>query len=160
MESEKITLTKMEALMAMNVGAMRQFSSIFGRRGDRHGASGEWDLHIQGAMGELCVCKALGVYWDGAIDVFKRADVGSDIQVRTRSKHHYDLIVRDNDADEDRFVLVTGVCPEFIVWGFIFGADARDPEWRHGHGNREPAFFVPREKLLPLGDIFHPTFES
>jgi hypothetical protein len=148
--SEVVVLTKMEALMAMHVGAMRHFSSIFGGREDRHGANGTWDLHIAGAMGELCVARVLGIYWDGAIDVFKKADLGADIQVRTRSRHEYELIVRDDDDPSDRFVLVTGSCPHFIVRGYIRGEDAQVAEWRHTHGNREPAFFVPQSALLPI----------
>lgn len=145
-----VTLSKMEALMAMNVGGMRHFSSIFNNREDRHGASGAWDLHIEGAMGELCVAKALGIYWDGAIDVFKKADLGSNIQVRTRRRHEYELIVRDDDKIEDRYVLVTGRCPCYVIRGYIFGLDAREPEWRKSHGGREPAFFVPQDALSPL----------
>lgn len=148
--SEVVNLTKMEALIAMEVGGMRHFSSVFNGRQDQHGASGAWDLHIEGAMGELCVAKVLGIYWDGAIDVFKRADIGSDIQVRTRSRHDYELIVRDNDSTDDRYVLVTGKCPHYIVRGYIFGLDAHVEEWRKEHGGREPAFFVPQSALSPL----------
>lgn len=145
----EVSLSKMEALMAVNVGLMRHFSSLFAGRADKHGAREAWDLHIEGACGELAVAKVTGAYWDAAIDVFKRPDVGG-LQVRTRSRHDYELIVRVNDRDSDRFVLVTGRCPRYVIRGFIVGADAKQQRWLKAHGDREEAYFVPHDALTPL----------
>lgn len=143
-----VMLTRMEAAMALHVGVMRHMTSVFRGRQDRHGAALSWDLHLEGACGELAYCKHAGIFWDGSIDVFKRPDIGGSIQIRTRSRHDYELIVRDDDADTDWFVLITGRMPRFEIRGCLRGADAKRAEWRQTHGDREAAFFVPTKELL------------
>lgn len=110
-------------------------------------------MHVEGALGELAVAKALGMYWSGSINGFRAPDVGQSIQVRTRSRHDYDLIVRDSDADEAAFVLVTGSAPEYHVRGWMRGALAKRDEYRQEHGGRPPAYFVPAAHLLSLGAL-------
>lgn len=144
-----ITLTAHEMLLASDVGRMRQISSL--RRGlaDAHGYSGDdgWTAHIEGACGELVVAKLLGLYWDGSVNTFQRGGDVADLQVRTRSKHYYELIVRPNDKDDARFILVTGIAPVYRVRGWILGRDAKRPEWSQTHGGRPAAFFVPHGSL-------------
>jgi hypothetical protein len=139
--------------MAMNIGSMRHLTALFARREDRHGAVCTWDLHIEGACGELAAAKGLGVFWDGSINTFKRPDLPG-VQVRTRSRHEYELIVRDDDAPGARFLLVTGQCPRYCVRGWILGADARRDAWRQTHGDREPAYFVPHAALHPPATLY------
>lgn len=95
----------------------------------------------------MALAKCLGLYWSPTVNVFKDADIGRDIQVRTRSKHEWDLIVRPQDNDDDTFYLVTGVCPSFIVQGSILGRDAKRKEWLRDYGKRPPAYFVPKRML-------------
>jgi len=132
---------------------MRHIVSIFRHLEDRHGAHGDWTLHIEGAAGEVAVAKATGRYWQASVNSFKTGgDVGK-LQVRARSDHNYELLVRDDDPDEPPFVLVTGKAPHFWVRGWMYGWDAKRVEWRRNHGNREPAFFVPHEYLLPMEEL-------
>lgn len=101
----KVELTTPEFLNAINIGVIRQCSSLKKGLRDSHGAKSDngWDMHIEGACGEAAVAKALNVFWSGTVDTFKRGgDVGNKIQVRTRSKSYYELIVRKDDRDEDR----------------------------------------------------------
>ena len=145
----KVTLTMSEVLMAATIGVMRQISALKRKLPDRHGCTKDvgWQVHIEGACGELAAAKAMGKFWDGGINTFKASDIGESIQVRTRSRHDFDLIVRSDDSDTDWFVLVTGVCPEYEVRGGIRGADAKMPEYLNTFGGREPAYFVPAGAL-------------
>lgn len=150
----KVDLSWYELELAVNVGSRRQMESIRKNLQDAHGYNGEdgWTKHIEGACGEMVVAKLLGMYWDGSVNTFKRPDVGT-IQVRTRSKSTYDLIVRPNDEDDSIFVLVTGVAPSFEVVGFIRGGDAKQEAWSESYGDRPSAFFVPQESLMPIENL-------
>lgn len=151
MEADQITLTWQEAAMASEVGRLRQLASIKAGRQDRHGFAGDgWDVHIEGACGELAVAKRLGVYWDGSIDNFGGPDIPGGLQVRTRSQHGYELLIRPGDSDTAVWVLVTGRCPNYRVRGWLRGSEARQPRWLKSHGNRPAAYFVPTSALHPI----------
>lgn len=140
--------------MASEIGRLRQLASI--RRGSVHkyGFTGSgWTEHIEGACGEMVVSKFLGIYWDGSVDTFKAPDVGLKIQVRTRSMHNYELIVRNDDSDDELYVLVTGKCPSYRIHGYIAGRDAKKREFLQTHGNRPSAYFVPHAALLNIADL-------
>lgn len=140
--------------MSSEIGRLRQLASV--RRGspDNYGFAGPgWSEHIEGACGELVVCKFIGVYWDGSIDSFARADIGRSIQVRTRSKHSYELIVRPDDADDHIYVLVTGVCPKYTIRGYLYGRDAKKDAYLQTHGGRDAAYFVPHSALMSPYDL-------
>lgn len=141
-------------MTAAQVGVMRNVSAIRAGKTNQHGFDEDgWNIHIEGACGELAAAKALNIYWDGSVNTFKKgADVGP-YQIRTRSKHSYDLLVRNDDRDEDIFILVTGRAPEFVVHGWLSGRDAKQDRFLKDHGNRHPAFFVPKSELRPLSTL-------
>jgi hypothetical protein len=122
-------------------------------RADAHGlgkADG-WGMHIEGAAGEMAADKAMDLYWSPTVNTFKSGgDVGHSIQVRTRSRHRYDVIVRADDRDDDTFVLVTGRPPDFRVHGTIRGRDAKRKEWWAEHGGRPGAWFGRASALRPI----------
>lgn len=146
----EVSLEPFEVRLAAGVGMSRHVAALEKGLPDRHGFSGDgWKVHIEGALGELVVAKALNRFWSGSVNTFKGGDVGR-LQVRTRSSHTYDLIVRSSDADEEYFVLVTGQCPHYRVHGWIKGADAKQPQWVQSHGDRPAAWFIPQNALKPL----------
>jgi hypothetical protein len=149
----EVRLSGAEVVMAATVGIHRQIEALRRALPDKHGYKGDgWSEHIEGAGGEAAVGRATGSYWAGTVNTFKQGgDVGRK-QVRTRSGETYDLIVRDDDPDDAPFFLVTGRLPNFKVWGWIWGRDAKRPEWRKAYGDRPAAFFVPKEALTPLAD--------
>jgi hypothetical protein len=101
----------------------------------------------------MAAAKAMDRYWNGSVDTFQNGgDVGR-LQVRTRRKQSYELIVRPHDRDADVFVLVVGVAPVFDVRGWMMGRDAKQPEWLMDHGGRPPAYFVPSDALHPIGEL-------
>lgn len=151
-EGVAIILTQAELLLAATIGVQRQVEALRQGLPDKHGFDGgeAWTVHIEGACGELAVAKALDRYWSGTINTFKLSgDVGK-LQVRTRSRTHYDLLVRDDDCDEDIFVLVVGRAPSYRVVGWIRGKDAKRSEYRQSYGNRPIAYFVPQSALTPF----------
>lgn len=148
-----VTLTGPEMYMCAQVAAQRHIESILSSRADRHGAANSDDRlgkHFEGACGELAYCKSRNLHWGGTVNSFKGADVGPNTQVRTRSEHNYDLIVRTDDSDLDWFVLVTGRPPSYCVRGYIRGRDAKKPEWLSNYGGHGQAWFVPQAALKDI----------
>lgn len=144
----KVSLENYEVLNAANIGCRRQIGAIFSGREDTFGFEGDgWGIHIEGACGEAAFAKGLNLYWSGSVNTFKQGgDVGS-LQVRTRSREDYDLIVRSKDRDDDIFVLVTGQVPTYTIRGWIRGIDAKQSKYLKGHGGRTPAYFVLQKDL-------------
>ncbi len=148
----EVTLTIVEMQHAAMLGAWRQIESTRLGVKDRFGADSEngWTLNIEGAAGEMAVAKTLDRYWGMPVNTFKQGgDVGA-LQVRTRSRHNSDLIVRPCDRDGDVFILVTGRAPRFRIHGYAWGQQAKRACWLHDYGGRPPAYFVPQSALRPL----------
>ena len=148
----EVTLTAAEQLMAQTIGLLRQAASVRMGLSNKHGrAGGDEDTdHILGACGEIAAARVLGRYWGGDVNSFKRADIGRNVQVRTRSRHDWELLVRPDDDSEAIFILVTGAPPRLRVHGWMQGHDAKRADWLRDHGGRPPAFFVPQAALRPL----------
>lgn len=144
-----VRLTPHELFMAANVGLRRQVSSLVAGRQDRHGLNPDdgWRVHIEGACGELAVAKFLGKYWDGSVDTFRSLPDLDNVEIRTRSKHYYELLIRTDDDPDKVYILVTGTAPNYRVRGWMKGRDAQRDEWLQNHGGREAAWFVPPEHL-------------
>jgi hypothetical protein len=133
---------------------MRHIAAVKAGLKDRFGAEqGGWNLHIEGALGELAMAKHLGLFWSASVNTFHAPDLGAFIQVRTRSSHAYDLIVRMEDDKTDVFALLTGVAPEYWAHGWILGVDAQNEAWWKTHGDRPGAWFVPKQQLRPFRDL-------
>lgn len=147
----KVVLTKSEMFMAALTGVQRQIESVADGRKDKHGYDGQdgWGIHIEGAMAEIAVAKALNRYWDAGVNTFKAGDVGN-IQVRHTKLAGGRLIVREGDTSEDVFVLVTGTSPAYSVLGWIRGMDAKKEEYWQAPAGRPGAYFVPQSHLHNL----------
>jgi len=153
LEVVHVKLTRYELFMGAMTGVRREIEALVRGLPERHGAKKEhgWTLHIEGALGELAVAKVLNQFWSGTVNTFKAGgDLGSRVQIRTRSERWHELIVRDDDADDARYVLVVGTAPEYDVVGSKLGREARRAEWRKPHGGREEAYFVPQDQLDPV----------
>lgn len=140
--------------MAAGVGVRRHWQAIARGLPDAYGCDAlGWSEHIEGACGELVVAKALNLHWSGSVGTFKNADLGLWLQVRTRSKPEYELIIRPDDAEDENYVLVTGKCPRYEIRGWISGRDGKREEWLKGHGGRYFAHFVPHSALHPIDHL-------
>jgi len=150
-----VVLTPMEEAMAVTLGTGRQEEALQSKRKDQHGFDGKKGLqiHIEGAAGEIAFAKAFGLYPGFTINTFKAADIGANIQVRTRSDKRYGLIVRPDDADDSIFVHVIGARPNYAIMGWMLGWTAKAPMYVQTYGDRPPAYFVPSEDLRDLSDL-------
>lgn len=147
-----ITLTSGEIRQGALVGVMRQVENFEKGRRDAFGAERDrgWQYAIEGALGEMAFAKWLNVYWHGA-HTFRADDVTGRWEVRTRSKHSYDLIVHPEDPDWKRVVLLTGLNGTYYVRGEILAGDAKRPEWwKDPTEKNRYAYFVPRCMLTPV----------
>lgn len=151
----EIRLSWHEVMTAAMVGVMRQVYSLRDNRKDRHGFKGcGWNEHIEGACAEQVLSKFLNVYWSSHVNHFEGDDLPG-LQVRTRMTPRKDfaLIVRPSDSDQGVFVHVTGVCPTFYVHGWIRGSEAKKKEYYTSFDSREPAYFVPNDRLNPIESL-------
>lgn len=147
----KIKLNKSEMFQAALVGVMRQIDNLFVGRKDAYGAGKKngWDMHIQGASGEMAFAKYRDKYWTGNLGDLKADDVGKT-QVRTTASSYKKLILHNRDPDDRAFVLVAGIAPSFEILGWIWGKDGKKREyWADPVGGR-PAYFVPKEVLREM----------
>jgi len=158
----RITLTTTELMVAAYVGSARNVQSL--TRGWASaaglGASNTWTPNVEGAAGEMAVAKLLGIYWQPIVGNPQADDVGP-YQVRTNiSRKHDDLCLRPKDRDDRIYISVLSFIPEFLVLGFIRGADGKQPAWlRDGSPDRPKCFYIPRAALRDLADLPQPAAE-
>jgi hypothetical protein len=117
---------------------------------------------IAAATSELVVSKVNNEYWHASIDVRHTAvDVGERTQVRWTSHPKGDLLVREDDADDHIYYLVTGmfvtrgssyfyVNNTMFIMGSVEGHKAKNPYWRSSINNSQPLYCVPQWYLNPV----------
>jgi len=145
-----------ERQQAMEEGLRRQgFNESKGLRGRNGGA---WkgpkalDIHLLGAAGEVAVASYLGM----KEHLFKETEArrGSDdlpgMDIKTRSKHSYDLIVQKREEPQKRFVLVTIQDQKTLLHGWCYGHEAMQERFWADPARGRPAYFVGKEHLRPM----------
>lgn len=135
-----------EIVQGSIAGILRQLENLRDKRKAAHGCGSEndWQIHIEGCLGEMALAKHLGVYWSKGS--FRGDDV-QNLQVRTRSRHTYDLILHRDDPDDKRFYLVTGVNGRYQIHGWILGRTGKQEKFWSDPAKGRPAFFVPKSEL-------------
>lgn len=149
MTDTRITLEDYEVHLAAGAGLRRHIASLFAGQQHRNEMPLEmgWTNDIEGACGEYAASKFFDKCWDGSVNTFRtKPDLGN-LEIKTRSEHWHDLIIRDCDLPDRRYILVTGKSPNFWIRGWLYGRDARKDEWWKTHGNRPGAWFVPVTEL-------------
>jgi hypothetical protein len=149
-----IELSEQEALLAAIIGVQRHYRCEIRGSKQMHGfeSSGIDSLanDVHGAGGEIAAARALKLYWPATVDTFGKPDLGENTQVRTAQKDHYCLIVRESAKQNEIYVHVTGRLPFYKVWGYIKASDAMDEQYKKAPNNREPAYFIPADKLTQI----------
>lgn len=149
-----IQLSAKDVAWGEHVGLTRHLESVAKGRANAHGLSDDFGIglekHRNGACGELAFCRVRGLEWEASVGTFKDPDVDGIWQVRTRSEAWYDLIIRNDDAGNDLFVLVTGQRPHFTVHGYLLGREGKQPRFVRRYGGRPAAYFVPQNQLHRL----------
>lgn len=148
----EIELTDDEMQVAVWVGAMRRVGAIRKglqyRNGPPQYPGQEWAIDIVGAAGELACAKYLGLYWHGLSPLARGCDVAGNVDVRSSLRDDAPLIVRDRDADDRPFVLVTGRPPLLTLRGWLVARDGKRPEYRNP--TPPPYFEVPQARLSAI----------
>lgn len=153
------TFTDEERRIAMEEGMRRQAvneaKGLRGRnRGPRFGQKA-LDVHLLGAAGEMAVASYLGLKHE--LYKEKEAKRGSDdlpgIDVKTRSKHSYDLIVQKNENPCKKFVLVTIESQKTLIHGWCYGKEAMEEKFWADPARGRAAYFVPKQYLRPIDTL-------
>jgi len=135
--------------------AVNEIKGLKGRNGGAATGAMALTIHLLGAAGEMAVASYLGLkdclYQDteakrGSCDL-------PDIDVKTRSRHSYDLIVQKNESPNKKFVLVTIQDKKTVIHGWIRGKDAMKQEYWSDPAGGRPAYFVPKTVLMPMSAL-------
>ena len=142
-----------ERTLAMEEGMRRQgvneARGLRGRNGGAWKGSKALDIHLLGAAGEVAVASYLGL----KEHLFKETEArrGSDdlpgIDVKTRSKASYDLIVQKREDPKKVFVMVTIENQQTLLHGWCYGHEAMQEQYWADPARGRPAYFFPKEKL-------------
>lgn len=159
-----VTLRPFEIEMAATVGVQRHVRALaLGKRPtDGVAADRLWQIHVEGALGELAFAKATGRYWGGSVGTYRNGGDVGQIQVRTTSAAHGHLLLyttTNKDHPSDAFVLVTsndvpvrdaaGVGGlMFAVRGWCFAYEGKRPCYLRRMADGRPAqYWVPQSDL-------------
>jgi hypothetical protein len=146
-----------ERTLAMEEGLRRQgvneAKGLRGRNGGAWQGSKALDIHLLGAAGEVAVASYLGL----KEHLFKEKEArrGSDdlpggIDVKTRSKASYDLIVQRQSDPDKKFVLVTIEDKTTLIHGWCYGREAMKEEYWADPARGRPAYFIGKEHLRSM----------
>lgn len=149
-----------ERKQAMEEGQRRQrVNEAKGLRGRNKGA---WrgdkalEIHLLGAAGEMAVASYLGLKEHLYKETEAKrgsADLPDNIDVKTRSKASYDLIVQKGESPDKRFVLVTIQEQKTLIHGWCYGYEAMQEQYWADPARGRPAYFVPKEALKPIESL-------
>ena len=114
-------------------------------------------LHRLGCIGEVAVAEYLGLQehlFSAESAVRGSEDLPGNIEVKTRSKHSYDLLVQFSDDPGKIFVLATHEGGSMTqIRGWIRGCDAMRKEWVREFVRGRPCYAVPQAALSPASTI-------
>lgn len=135
--------------------AINEAQGLKGRNGGAAMGSKALTIHLLGAAGEMAVASYLG--FKDCLYQETEAKRGScdlpGIDVKTRSRHHYDLIVQKNEHPEKKYVLVTIEDKKTLIHGWIRGKDAMKERYWADPARGRPAYFVPKTALHSMSTL-------
>lgn len=135
--------------------AVNEAKGLRGRnRGPRFGQKA-LDVHLLGAAGEMAVASHLGMkdFLYKETEARRGSDDLPGIDVKTRSKHKYDLIVQKREDPDKKFVLVTIEEQTTLIHGWCYGREAMKEEFWADPARGRAAYFVPKEHLHPISTL-------
>ena len=153
----EFVFTEEERRQAMEEGMRRQaVNEARGLRGRNNGprfGDKALQVHLLGAAGEMAVASYLGL--KEHLYAEREARRGSDdlpggIDVKTRSRHSYDLIIQKSENADKRFVLVTIQDHKTLIHGWCYGREALQERFWADPARGRPAYFVGKEYLHPM----------
>lgn len=116
-------------------------------------------MHMLGTKGEVAVAAYLNLEEHLFIEqTAKRgsSDLPGDIEVKTRSKHSYDLIVQRSERVDKKLVLVTVERDKILLHGWCMAGDVMKEEFWADPARGRPAYFVPKNYLRDISELLSP----
>lgn len=113
-------------------------------------------MHQLGALGEVAVASHLGLedYLFLESEAIRGvSDLPGDIEVKTRSRHGYDLIVQRNERRDKNLVLVTVENNKILIHGWCVAGEVMQDRFWADPARGRPAFFVPKSMLKPIESL-------
>lgn len=148
------SLTEEERQLAYAEGYRRQKyneeRNIKGRNGGLSSGDGATIHHLIGAAGEMAVASYLGLkdhLYQELAPVRDSFDLPYRIDVKTRSKHWYDLPVHMDDFTDKNYWLVTIQNKEIRIHGWANASECKKPEYEKDYSGGRLAYFYPQSKL-------------
>ena len=150
----KITLPTNVIDYADNVAALRRSRAFLWQLKNAYGLTGDFDtLLAMDRMGARC--EAAGklylnpIHWHACTERFKGApDLGDFTDVKGRCLDTDDLIVQADDQDHFAYLFISAEHhPDYLVFGWAWGHEAKRAELRNPKGRNNPAHFMPVEDL-------------
>lgn len=125
-----------------------------GHRDPEQQAAKRMTNDILGAMGEIAVAKAYGRYFVPRLNVFhNKSDLFDDIEVRAAPIQNGSLILRDNDPDFRRYLLVIVDELRCSLRGWCYGYEREELGTLRDPNNMGAAHFIPQNKLHKMQDL-------
>jgi hypothetical protein len=140
-----VILDEMEQINGGVTGVCRKIASVKHKiNHDKHTTAGNWSTDVEGAMAELAVAKAGGLYYGFTNWSMKRPDVAL-FQVRSTTTPSGHLLLRQNDNPEETFIFVVGAYGEYDIIGWLVGKEGMIPKyWRDKDARGNPAWWIPQ----------------
>ena len=146
-EEKQLALLEAERRQSVN-----EKNKTSGRNGGIENGQKALALHQIGALGEMAVASYLELKDFLYLDKIPKKDsydLPSGIDVKTRAKHYYDLIVQLDEKENKNFWLCTIQSGEIHIKGWIQGRFCFKPEFIKDPAGGRKAYFVPQSKLWP-----------
>ena len=154
---ETVSLTPDDFSLALHIASQREMDSLRRERTDRLWIKDNWvdelTPHLLGGIGEVAFAKWSDTFVRASVGQFSgmASDCSGNVEIRMRAKSYYDLILRENDPKDRRYVLVRGLPPnEVEIAGWCWGHEGMRDEFIANHGGYGKAWFVPAEKLRSM----------
>lgn len=151
----RVTLNSSDQRWATGVGEERLRTAIgkpkWAYKDGRSGVS----THIVGAMGELALCRALGIEWPHYVGVGRHMpDAHPFWEIRWSGRPL--MPVKPDDQVDQMVALVRGKIPTFEIVGYALAGWAQRTKAAEDPGARKrKAHFVPDYQLVPLDPDSH-----
>lgn len=154
----EVTLTTEHMQRAVYWGQRRFNEAVRLGARDKQGASrAHVQRHVEGCLGELAVRVLLGLRLDPmSVNTFKRVpDIAPDIEVRLRTTPHGELIIRPDDVEGRRYVLVQQQAPlQFHIPGWCWRGEAAERgTWCPARNGWRACWFIPAEQLTSMEEL-------
>ena len=146
-EEKKLALLEAERRQSVN-----EKNKALGRNGGMESGPKALVLHQIGALGEMAVASYLGLkdfLYSDKIPKKDSCDLPFSIDVKTRAKHYYDLIVQLDEKENKNFWLCTIESNQIHIKGWIQGQFCFKPKFIKDPAGGRKAYFVPQDKLWP-----------